>query len=183
MIQIQGQEAILQNFPTEVSQCEEELANTIEEHLTMHQIRSFLPALLSVLYPIGTVLFIEGEEKPIWMNNDWEPVEKGRVVVSSDPLGGTFATGMIGGSADHSHGTQPHILTIQEIPSHTHQVRGMSGSHYFCRTISSDYSSGEGPSYINSYSAGGGTAHDHGLTEIASSYPPYICVTFWKRIR
>lgn len=104
----------------------------------------------------------------------------------------------------HAHSTANHTLTVNEIPSHKHNVSsyvagwegwpmGDIGAYYL------DYRTFENPSATtnnvhrgssNNYqvgNTGGGQGHNHGntgsnLSSQQSIMPPYLVVYVWKRI-
>jgi hypothetical protein len=85
---------------------------------------------------------------------------------------GSTAAGAIGGnnssahthSVAHTHDTTSHVLTIEEIPSHTHtELRPYSGAGASGTAIYGHQTWGE------SGATGGGLAHNHGATAAASN--------------
>ena len=82
---------------------------------------------------------------------------------------GVAAAGGVGGSStmSHTHTTQPHTLTIAEMPSHGHS--------YAARTNDIGLYVNAGTTYGADYrgrtsgAQGGGGAHEHGITGAASS--------------
>jgi hypothetical protein len=176
--QIQGRAELSENFPDDVSECEGALVDVVEEHLDLRRANRFVPALVRVLFPVGTIWIGAGETKPAWMDNGWERIQEGRVLVSSSQDGRKFANDSTGGVAEHSHDTAPHVLTIAEIPPHDHGSSPSPPGPYYYRQVSDQ--TGSCPRVTKT---GGGQAHSHGPTRAASNYPPYVCVTFWKRVR
>lgn len=92
--------------------------------------------------------------------------------------GGSLST-VTDGSGDHSHGgaTQAHVLSIGEIPSHTHTVpvdvigKSNGGQNF-------NEPNNSGGSTVTSGTAGGGGGHSHGITTSGThthdySLPPY----------
>lgn len=84
-----------------------------------------------------------------------------------------------GGSTTHNHGgsTGNHALTLSEIPSHTHGIRGhynggSEGPNWFPNT--SD------PVYTTTESAGGGQGHSHTINA-ADHRPPYATVLLCQK--
>lgn len=127
----------------------------------------------SMLEPIGTVF----QWKPVTGSNvdlstaaavaaykgfgTWEQVG-GRFLIGAD---GTYAPGTTGGEATHT-------LTVDEMPSHTHNVlQGTAGtSGASCLTVTTS----DNRSYATSVSTGGGQAHNN--------MPPWLAVYTWIRI-
>jgi hypothetical protein len=190
------------DFPDRVSEANRDIADAVQEFLHVRHTRrlhdvspSNIQAVVRVMFPIGTILAMFGSQKPEWMETDWERLEEGRVLVSSGLDATMFAVGQKGGEKEHVHGTNSHVLTIPETPSHDHgtQVNRYTGANWnavgtpaqlshitsaYCNTVWTDYSV-----HIRTNSVGGNGGHDHGLTNPASCYPPYVCATFWRRTR
>ena len=101
------------------------------------------------------------------------------------------------GSDTHTHTTQSHSLTENEMPSHNHAVFGahttnIEGNNQDCLTmgrfgswaayeILPQYHESQNPSpYISS--TGGNQPHNHGDTGSASNVPKHIVAYFYRRI-
>lgn len=94
-------------------------------------------------------------------------------------------SGTTGGTLNHTHTTAGHTLTINEIPSHQHNLW----------TYPSIYNSGSGndttsPAIYNTNKgytngktayAGGSGSHSHGATGSTELYPPFTRVFMWYR--
>lgn len=130
----------------------------------------------------------------------WEQIQ-GRFLLSASS---SYTAGDMGGAStinlSHAHTTAGHILTVDEMPSHNHNLvrqqwytadpvySDMSGSIY-------SWKSGEGTGGNTSYSwlgtydvktTGGGASHSHGntgstLSSSQSIMPPYLVVYIQKR--
>lgn len=91
----------------------------------------------------------------------WQRIQ-GRFLLCA---GGGYAAGSTGGEASHT-------LTVDEMPSHTHYVRGSGFNQGAGLTTSvSDSSDAERP--LAASSAGGNAAHNN--------MPPYLAVYAWER--
>lgn len=87
----------------------------------------------------------------------------------------TYETGAVGGAEEHQHGG--HALTIDEIPSHAHNMSSNiagTGGGTNQNWYSADYDAGANYNH-ESESIGGGNPHTH---PAASSLPPYVDVLY-----
>lgn len=127
--------------------------------------------LLDFIYPVGTYVAIENsnfntiEKMAAHYGGTWEKVE-GRFILGTSS---SYAIGSTGGEATHT-------LTINEMPSHTHNLgyvnKGFwsSGSNWCV-----DAGSRDGWGNSNSVSStGGGQAHNN--------MPPYRVAYIYKRL-
>jgi len=75
-------------------------------------------ALMQHQYPVGEILTTRREGNPSsWLGfGTWERYGSGRTLVSRDPLDASFQ------SLDQTGGSKTHVLTIGELPAHTHEV-------------------------------------------------------------
>ena len=148
----------------------------------------------------GMIMLWSGSEASIpsgWVLCDGTnstPNLQDRFVVGA---GNTYAVDATGGSnsADHTHTTGEHTLTINEIPAHEHYVqRGATGSSatwlegYSFNSggqipvdekYASTYSNAEA-NRANSSSTGGGASHNHGNTGTTAidNRPPYYALCY-----
>jgi hypothetical protein len=171
-------------FAERIVECTQDIQACLEEHLYLRhaaRMEQRLSRNLQGIFPIGTVLAIVGDEKPAWMGDNWVRLEQGIVLVSSGGPGSGFPAGRRGGQNSHSHGTQSYALTGDEMPAHCHALPIFTGGQ-------SRWSNGNVPVERGSVdwggfteNVGGGRPHTHGETHASSSYPPYLCATFWRR--
>jgi hypothetical protein len=138
---------------------------------------------LEVIYPVGAIYLSTASTDPstVFGIGTWEKIED-RFLLAG---GSTYLAGSSGGSASHTHtdtfAVDPHNLTINEIPPHSHQVvvedtrgTGISGA--------SDGTSGT--KIIETEETGNGQSHSHNLSGgigSSSNLPPYLAVHVWKR--
>ena len=119
--------------------------------------------LISLIYPIGSIYMSVNNVSPAtFIGGTWEQIQDTFLLAA----GNTYSAGSTGGEATHT-------LTIDEIPSHTHNLtRGNYGNS---RIEEIAYSSGEDTITTTSGvgSTGGGQAHNN--------MPPYLTVYMWKR--
>jgi hypothetical protein len=152
--------------------------------------RDVAQAVVNEMFPIGYVLLLFEDQKSLWRNTEWVKIEEGQVLVAASGRTGTFPIGGTGGAAQHRHNTQGYVLTVQQIPSHCHAAR----LHEWCYNV---YGTSQLPAFYgqnrirpmdnsqnialpSSDYTGGNQSHNHGETTYHSSYPPYVCVTFWR---
>lgn len=175
--------------------------------------KTITTAQLDKIYPIGSIyMSVNTTEPSTIMGGTWERI-KDRFLLSA---GDTYKNGNTGGNANHSH-TNPttgsyngttgayggttgsHVLTINEMPSHNHQ---MFSNMIAIRSTGGEYST---PTYTsaqvagsNTKETGGGKGHTHdipshthsipshthtvGNTGSSSNMPPYLTVNMWKRV-
>ncbi len=136
----------------------------------------------NLIYPVGSIYMSTVNVDPATLfGGTWEQLED-RFLLGA---GSTYTAGDSGGSDTHAHTTGNHTLTVNEIPSHTHNIYGGSGDV-------PDWFGGSGNAYgIQARSGtaynylgytGSGQAHNHGNTGSSSNMPPYIVVYMWKRL-
>lgn len=93
----------------------------------------------------------------------------------------TGALTQSGGTISHNHGgaTESHVLTIAEIPSHTHshtayQVSGAAGSNWGHTETTNN------PTTLTIDATGGGGGHTHTIAS-ETHIPPYFALAFIKK--
>ena len=121
-------------------------------------------SFLDMIYPVGSIYMSVNSTNPgTLFGGTWERIQDTFLLAS----GTSYTAGTTGGEATHT-------LTIDEMPSHGHNIAGFAG-------VQAKSSSGyvfdfNGPGYwTNSYaiSQGGSKAHNN--------MPPYLAVYVWKR--
>ena len=136
--------------------------------------------ILNAVYPIGVIVC--GAKPSI---GTWEQIQ-GRFLVGA---GGAYSVNATGGATSHTHTTGNHTLTVNEIPSHSHNLNHPyavwghnSTKNGFAASsgnwIGSDTAGGD---YKRTANAGGGQGHNHGDTGSSSNLPPYLAVYMWRR--
>lgn len=144
--------------------------------------------LLNKVYPVGAVYISVNDIDPSTLfGGTWERISDGKFLRAS---GSSNATGSTGGSNSHTHSTGNHTLTINEMPSHSHEQAGVTYIYATEGTYRSKVQSdNSGRQNINNnvnnksrtLNTGGGQAHNHGNTESSNNIPEYIAVSMWKR--
>jgi len=102
------------------------------------------------------------------------PDLRGRVVAGQDDMGGTSANrltdksgGLDGDTLGDTGGSETHILTVDELASHTHTLTGISTDDSGTSTVELGAT---GPSTINTGSTGSNTAHNNVQPTIILNY-------------
>lgn len=146
--------------------------------------------LVDLIYPVGSIyLSINNTNPGTLFGGTWEQI-KDRFLLA---CGDTYSNGSTGGNATHTHTTGNHTLTIDEMPSHSHDMDDAVYGNYKNRLgIRGDGGGGKNliptMTQTNGYSkylptnTGGGKPHSHGDTGSANHMPPYLAVYVWKRI-
>lgn len=123
-----------------------------------------LAQIMLEIYPVGSIyISTVGTNPKTLFGGEWEQL-MGKFLLGAND---TYAAGSTGGEATH-------VLTVPEIPEHTHKFGYITGAvasgDRFAR-IDSDRTNASS-SFIES--TGGGAAHNN--------MPPYLAVYMWKRI-
>ena len=160
--------------------------------------------LVDVLYPVGMVVEfgrdIDPNEIESLVGTKWERYGEGRVSIGYSSSDSNFnSVGKTGGSTTinlaHTHDTQDHTLTIDEIPSHRHTT----SIHGYITSSSAIVGSGNDPTAVNASPSlltkksyytqytGGDMPHNHGettsnLSATQSILNPYIVSSKWIRV-
>ena len=122
------------------------------------------------LYPVGSIYMSVSNTNPntLFGIGTWELWGAGRVPVGVDTNDGSFNT------VEKTGGEKAHTLSIGEMPSHTHNIRGAAGGTSFPITNYGDFiaKATEYEYGFNTYT-GGNQAHNN--------LQPYITCYMWKR--
>lgn len=134
--------------------------------------------LIDLIYPVGSIYMSTNSTSPQdFLGGEWTRIEDAFLLSA----GSTYTAGDTGGNATHSHTTQGHTLTSDEIPSHHH-----SFTYYTYQIASGNvnrrFLSYSGGGTWDSGNTGGGGSHSHGDTGSSSNMPPYLVVYMWTRI-
>lgn len=138
-----------------------------------------LSSLWDQIYPVGSIyLSVNATNPSVLFGGTWEQV-KGKFLVGVDSSDTDFET------SGKTGGEKTHTLTVDEMPSHSHDMDDAVYGNYKNRLgIRGDGGGGKNliPSMMQTtgYSryiptnTGGGQAHNN--------MPPYLAVYMWKRI-
>lgn len=123
------------------------------------------------MYPIGFRMYINSDKDySDHLGFTWQKVAKGRVLIGKDENDIDFnAIGKIGGEKEH-------VLTIEEMPSHSHKqyVSANNGTQAIRIDCASDGNSSIYEQGCNTGNTGSGQPHNN--------LPPYEVVNIWERI-
>ena len=135
-------------------------------------------------YPVGSIYISTSSTNPSTIyGGTWERYGQGKTLVGLNESETEFST------INKTGGEKTHTLTINEMPSHNHQIGSGDGSNgliigsapesNILVGVNNYYIKydgvGNGPStYLNTYNVGGSSAHNN--------LQPYITVYMWKRV-
>lgn len=164
---------------------------------------SLTTTILNTIYPIGSLYTsFEATNPSTIIGGTWEQIKDTFLLAAGD----TYAIGISGGTAVHTHTTAGHILTESEMPSHQHETslfanesdipssygifgKGSILSSYNPASTYCEYfnESSNKQAEKNEYSlltkaCGNNESHSHGDTGSSSNLPPYQTIYMWKRI-
>lgn len=122
-----------------------------------------------LIYPIGAIyLSVSATNPSTLFGGKWEQIKDRFLLAAGD----TYSNGSIGGEANH-------ILTIEEMPSHKHQIK----------TNNDDWNnSAGGGNYGTTHDGANSWYNTNWYTENSggnaahNNMPPYLTVYMWKRV-
>lgn len=146
------------------------------------------------IFPIGSIYISVNTDNPANIfGGTWERIQDKFLVCS----GSTYTNGSSGGSSSHIHSISGHVLTANQMPSHTHALTRQQWynndnvvSAYTYSIYSWKDGEGTGGNTSSSWSSpsardigwtGNGNSHTHGNTGSTSTLPPYLAIVVWKR--
>lgn len=144
--------------------------------------------ICDLIYPIGSIYLSVNSTNPSTLfGGTWAQIQD-RFLIGC----GSYANGTTGGNQTinlaHVHTTAGHTLTINEMPSHTHDFGAKVGGTGTASGWTPDSSAVEvsNKSGYDLMKTGGGQSHSHGNTGSALSssqsiMPPFLAVYIWKR--
>lgn len=131
-------------------------------------ISNFKTALVDLLYPVGSIhLSVNSANPSTYFGGTWVSWGAGRVPVGVKTSDSSFST------VEKTGGEKTHTLTVNEMPSHSHQLQGTNfyyASGSYNAQIDND---GSVSAVHNTSTTGGGGAHNN--------LQPYITCYMWKR--
>ena len=147
---------------------------------TFNTMQSNIEQAINSIYPVGSIIIRDDtEDMSNFLGFTWEKVFAGKVLVGVDENDDDFKTiGKTGGEKTHT-------LTIDEMPSHNHNMKDNIYDGYV-NALGIKADGGGGPRKLPSFAqtdthslyipdyTGGSKAH--------TNMPPYQVVAYWKRI-
>ena len=158
--------------------------NTLSINNSKQELESKINSNFDKVYPVGSIYISTSSANPSTIyGGTWERYGRGKTLVGLNESETEFST------INKTGGEKTHTLTINEMPSHNHQIGSGAGSNgliigsapesNILVGVNNYYIKydgvGNGPStYLNTYNVGGSSAHNN--------LQPYITVYMWKRI-
>lgn len=134
--------------------------NEIGDNLQFEIIKS---QLLNSIYPIGSIYMSVNSTNPEnFIGGTWERIQDKFLLAS----GSLYSAGSTGGEATHK-------LTIDEMPSHSHNAY-LSGGSLASSAGRLLFETANGQEFYNSIKSTGGDQPHNNM-------PPYLAVYVWKR--
>lgn len=191
-----------QNLTQKISDMDKNISGNGSKIIKLEEFqKTVISTVADALYPVGSIKITFDETHPAntLPGTEWELINSGKYVkmgtIGSD-------TSKQGGAKSidlsHTHAIPDHTLTVNEIPSHDHEVQTVNNNFDFvgCGTQTeggtADLSTGGGNYWVKQIlrsvkKTGGGEAHNHGDSESALSTmniePEYQTLFFWKRTK
>lgn len=130
----------------------------------------FLNKILDAVYPIGSIyISINKVDPDSLFGGMWERIEDTFLLAS----GSTYTAGSTGGEAEHT-------LTVNEIPSHSHEF---DNDIITKSTTDGTFTIATGGYFTNtSKLLTASSTIDTGGDQSHNNMPPYLAVYMWKRI-
>lgn len=141
-----------------------DVAATGNEVVTISQLKTTIDSIDTSsssidVYPVGSIyMSVNSTSSATLFGGTWQRIQD-RFLIAA---GSTYNAGGTGGEAEH-------VLTVNEMPSHSHAYGGYAGQEDFGETGSQIRNDGT----RRTSSTGGGAAHNN--------MPPYLSVYAWKR--
>lgn len=167
-------------------------SNTSHTH-SQYATTTALNAIWNTIYPVGSIYLSVSYTNPgTLFGGTWEAFGQGRTLVG---VSSGVASQSTGGSETvsipaHTHTTQGHVLTQNELPGHSHELLNYNSGGYTDYTFTKNSVQGsDKKGYIGNVFTtvvGANQSHSHGNTGSAggqsiSVMQPYITCYMWKR--
>lgn len=141
--------------------------------------------LIERIYPVGSIYISTSptfNPQTVW-GGTWKKTADGRCLIGANT---TYPLGSTGGNATHTHTTQAHAITQNEMTAHVHRFSKpawandeyRAGDRYF---TAYGWNKTSAETFGSTNYTGGGAAHSHGNTGSASNMQPYLAVYIWER--
>lgn len=157
------------------------IKNEKGEFVEVPALQGNVTQLLDYIYPIGSIYMSVNNVSPSDIfGGTWEKIEDTFLLAS----GSAFALGQTGGEINHT-------LTIDEMPSHTHNIQQREENPTMVSSFYNGVYDPGGIEFIMTEAAKtiiDRTASDHlfnsstGGGQPHNNMPPYLVVNIWKRI-
>lgn len=144
--------------------------------------------LSDILYPIGSIYMSTNNTNPSTLfGGTWEQIS-GRFLYATTTSKTTGGASSVSYTPSGSIGS--HTLTVDEIPSHTHDIaRAYTGTGFNTPYVENQNSwkpssSTTGTTLVTTQAKGGGKGHNHGFTgtkATINTMPPWFSVYCWYR--
>lgn len=130
-----------------------------------------LSSLWDQIYPVGSIyLSVNATNPSVLFGGTWEQLQDRFLLACSS----TYRAGSTGGEATHT-------LTVDEMPSHYHQMKDGGRMVYWdsgLTPVGATY----GSSSVNYQATWNSYTLNEGGNESHNNMPPYLAVYMWKRI-
>lgn len=128
--------------------------------------------ILNLVYPVGSIYLSVNEVNPstLFGFGEWEMIKDTFLLGAGD----TYQAGSTGGEATH-------ILTVNEMPSHTHNFAFGFGTALHGATTYA-YGSYDYAEWVDNYRDSPNMVYGSGGNQPHNNMPPYLTVYIWKRI-
>lgn len=123
--------------------------------------------IFDLIYPIGSIyMSVNSIEPSVLFGGTWERIKDTFLLSAGD----TYSLGETGGEAAH-------VLTVDEMPKHNHELNGVPVQKYDNGYEAARSNTFSQQATYTGYTSdvGGGAAHNN--------MPPYLVVYMWKRVK
>ena len=157
---------------------------------SIRAVKEAIKAAWQMIYPVGSIyITMDTVDPAVRFGGTWEQLKQKFLIAADDNAAG-YNNGATGGAFSRNYtpsGTVGgHILTVDEIPSHSHKALQSNGASSVTggeTGITLDLANEA--ALVDTEVTGGGQSHSHGFTGTQATInttPPYLAVYMWKRI-